>query len=267
MRTRITVSEGPRSRLGSISLAGAVEDDEPVMPRALRTIDGYVVSLVLSGEGRYRDEHRQDVPITASTLTIVPPHWPHWYGTAPGRSWTEWFVVADGPLIALLHDQGVLGSPGPRPLTWPAAGDDLGMIIGAAPRTLVAAERQLLSLAGWLTTATSRERASDDRWDRAEELLGSDLAGSVDLAAIAREVGVHYDVFRREFRRRFGRAPLAYRTERRLESAAALLRLTDLPLRSIAERLGFTDEFYLSRQFRRRFGLPPRDYRRRHQGR
>ncbi len=267
MQTRITISEGPRSRLGWIALAGAVEDDEPVMPRALRTIDAYVVSLVLSGSGRYRDEQRRDAPITASTLTIVPPHWPHWYGTAPGESWTEWFVVADGPLLRLLHDQGVLGPPGPRPLAWPAAGDDLAMIIGAAPRTTVAAERQLLSLAGWLTTATARERPSDDRWDRAEELLGSDLAGSVDLAELAGDVGVHYDVFRREFRRRFGRAPLAYRTERRLESAAALLRLTDLTLRGIAQRLGFTDEFYLSRQFRRRFGIPPRDYRRQHQGR
>lgn len=267
MPTRITISRGMRTRLGRITLAGAVEDNEPVMPRSLRKIDDYVVSLVLSGEGHYRDEQRQDVPITDSTLTIVPPMWPHWYSTPPGQSWTEWFFVVGGPLFDMLSDNDVLGRPGPRPMVWPAAGDDLAMIIGSAPRATVPAERQLLSLAGWLTTATARQRPSDDRWDRAEELLSSDLSGTVDLPGVAQSLGMHYDVFRREFRRRFGRAPLAYRTERRLESAATLLRLTDLPLQSIARRFGFTDEFYLSRQFRRRYGMPPRDYRQEHHGR
>lgn len=265
MPMRITISDGPHTRLGWIALAGSVEEDEPVMPRTLRTIDDYVVSLVLSGEGQYRDEERPAVPITASTLTVVPPNWPHRYSTPPGRSWTEWFVVAGGPLLDLLADRGVLDEPGPRPLDWPSGGDDLALILGNAPRTAVDAERQLIALADWLTTASARRQPLEDPWAQAADRLAADLAGRVDLAELADQVGTSYDGFRRGFRRRFGAAPLAYRNARRLESAAALLRLTDLPLHGIAERLGFTDEFYLSRQFRRRYGMPPRDYRREQQ--
>ncbi|WP_427884777.1 helix-turn-helix domain-containing protein [Kribbella sp. GL6] len=99
------------------------------------------------------------------------------------------------------------------------------------------------------------------RWDRAARLLGDDLARRLEMRAVAAELELDYDRFRRVFRERFGRSPLAYRNDRRLEVAATLLRATNLTCREIARRIGFADEFHLSRRFRGRYGVSPTGYR------
>jgi AraC-like DNA-binding protein len=44
--------------------------------------------------------------------------------------------------------------------------------------------------------------------------------------------------------------------------AARLLRDTDLPLRAVAERTGYTSEFAFAKAFKREYGTPPGSYRR-----
>src|SRR5918994_6940511 len=97
-RTVVAVSEGPSTRLGQLLLAGEVVDDEPIMPSTLRVMDAYVLSVVLDGEGTYRDADQREERIVRGAHTIVSPGFPHWYGTHPGRRWTELFVV-HGPLF------------------------------------------------------------------------------------------------------------------------------------------------------------------------
>ena len=100
--------------------------------------------------------------------------------------------------------------------------------------------------------------------DPAGEPSVLDGAGRDDVVAdeLAAEAGLSYDTFRRRFTAQVGRPPAAYRTERRLQTAATLLRLTDMTHREIARTLGFADEFHLSRRFRATYGVAPRDYRR-----
>lgn len=83
----------------------------------------------------------------------------------------------------------------------------------------------------------------------------------LEMRDVAAHLDLEYDRFRRVFRDRFGRSPLAFRNDRRLEVAATLLRATNLTCREIARRIGFSDEFHLSRRFRSRYGVSPTGYR------
>lgn len=57
---------------------------------------------------------------------------------------------------------------------------------------------------------------------------------------------------------RFGREqPARYLQHLRLSHAAELLHTTDLLVKEVANRLGFSDPFNFSRAFRRAFGVPP----------
>ncbi|MFD3402267.1 AraC family transcriptional regulator [Kribbella sp. NPDC058693] len=259
-RTIVTIAEGPVTRLGQLVLAGEVVDSEPIMSAELRVMDGYVLSVLIDGEGNYRDADGRAERITGGAHTLVPPGFPHTYHTDPGERWTELFVVFTGPLFdALPHLTGA----GPRyPVPQPPI-EALRTVLRARPKSRRAAEHQLMALADWLVDVedTPEDDVSMEIVD-AMGRLADDLTASTALTTIAAESGLSYDTFRRRFAKQVGQTPAAFRNVRRLQAAATLLRLTDLTHREIARTLGFADEFHLSRRFRSHFGVAPRDYRR-----
>ncbi|MBM7785441.1 helix-turn-helix domain-containing protein [Tenggerimyces flavus] len=261
--TRILVSDGPATRIGQLVLAGEVVDDEPWMPSPLRTMDAYILSFVFGGSGSYRHADGHLSPIEAGSVTVVLPNEPHWYGTAPGETWTELFAVFTGPLFDLLANVGIVGTGGPHhPRATPSA-TTLRTLLSAAPRSQTAAEHQLLGLADWLidTARPSDESGLSAAVAGAIDLLADDLTASLSMRTVAERIALPYDTFRRRFTAEVGSSPLAFRNGRRLQAAANLLRLTDLTTREIARTLGYTDEFHLSKRFRAHFGTPPRTYR------
>jgi AraC-like DNA-binding protein len=258
---RLLITDAPVTRLGQITLAGQVLDAKPLMPTTLRVLDDVVISLVTAGRGHYRHADGRVQDIVAPCLTVVAAGVPHTYGTAEGEAWTEWFVVGRGALWDLWTATGLLpAEDGPCRLSPGAHPDDLAALLGEPPRSRAAAEHQLWSLSAWLTTARRQEDAGV--WDRAEQLLAADLGRPLDLPRVAADLGLSYDAFRRGFAAHAGRPPLAYRNVRRLEVAARWLQLTTMTHSEIARRLGYTDEFHLSRRFRAHFGVPPQTYRR-----
>ncbi|UKS29326.1 helix-turn-helix domain-containing protein [Paenibacillus sp. HWE-109] len=61
-----------------------------------------------------------------------------------------------------------------------------------------------------------------------------------------------------------GYKPLDYLTEVRMKRAKELLLLSNAPLRDIAHRVGFKDEYYFNRRFRQSMGISPKQYARTH---
>lgn len=259
---RITVTDGIATRFGQIELAGEVRDAEPRLARRLKVLDGLAVSVVSRGIGRYVSRTTPSIPIVGPTLTVALPREEHWYGTHPGQRWTEWFAVVKGPIFDMLVTS--VQQPfrsGPRPIPSGVRIADFSAIL-QAPSPAATAEDQVWALARWLAGAlrTPAEPESPE-WTRVIELLTHGFRQQLTLTDIATEVGMSYETFRRQFRSRYGAAPLAYRNGRRLEAAATLLRLTTLTCRDIAERLGFADEFHLSHRFKAKFGVSPSHYR------
>ncbi|HYE05796.1 MAG TPA: AraC family transcriptional regulator [Planctomycetota bacterium] len=81
-----------------------------------------------------------------------------------------------------------------------------------------------------------------------------------DLARVGAMSRFH---FNRVFGRAAGMPPMRFVREMRVDAARSLLLNTALPLREIAPRVGFSDEFQLSRVFRQVTGQSPASLRRR----
>jgi AraC-like DNA-binding protein len=75
-----------------------------------------------------------------------------------------------------------------------------------------------------------------------------------DLAAVAGMSRFH---FARAFRRLYGVSPMRFVAQARVEAARTILLTTAPPLREVAARVGFADEFQLSRVFKRITGYAP----------
>lgn len=105
--------------------------------------------------------------------------------------------------------------------------------------------------------------SADARIERALEALRSRTCERWTVAKLAKVAGLSRAAFARRFVRELGAPPLHYLAELRMRRALELLAGTDATLSEIAERVGYSSEFALSRAFRRCVGEPPSVVRRR----
>jgi len=104
--------------------------------------------------------------------------------------------------------------------------------------------------------------AADSDWFEIScSRLRADVGEHLDLAAVAAEVGMPYETWRRRFRHRSGYPPGRYRLDRRIDTAVALARYSTMRVREIAVSLGFSDEQHLIRHVRAATGRTPRQLR------
>jgi transcriptional regulator GlxA family with amidase domain len=84
------------------------------------------------------------------------------------------------------------------------------------------------------------------------------LAEPLSLAGLAQLVAMSPAHFGRRYRQATGVTPMADVRRQRAQAAHDLLLTTTLPLKAIAEQVGFCDAYHLSREIRRVYGRPPR---------
>lgn len=259
--------------LGRIRLTGRVRQGRGIGVRTVRALPEHSLILVTGGEGSYLDGRtgsRQRV--RAGSLITVCAGVPHWYGPPSGRRWDVRFLVVEGPLFDLARDQRLL-DPGQPVRTldrlpyWVGRFD--AFRLARPPRSAAALQDEacrVLQLLVEVADATSLHAPTSDGedWlDVSRQRLEADLAERLDLTAVAAEVGMPYETWRKAFRRAVGTTPAHYRTDRRVGATRDLLRYSTLPLRQVAEIVGFADEHHLSRRFRASTQLTPREFRQR----
>jgi AraC-like DNA-binding protein len=102
------------------------------------------------------------------------------------------------------------------------------------------------STPGWLEESLARITA-----------LGAEL----DYNNLAAESGMSTRTFRRRFAQIMGTSPQAYAIACRIGHARQMLGATELPIKTVARQLGYSDIFFFSRQFTRFTGISPAAYR------
>lgn len=101
-----------------------------------------------------------------------------------------------------------------------------------------------------------------DRLEKAVAFMRQRVERRLSLDEVAAAAGMDRYHFSRQFKARYGQAPMAWFMGAKLEAATFLLGSADLGLADIAQRLGFADEFHFSKMFRARIGMPPGHWRR-----
>jgi AraC-like DNA-binding protein len=96
---------------------------------------------------------------------------------------------------------------------------------------------------------------------RAKDLADARYSEPIEVADMAGAAALSKAHFSREFRRTFGESPHQYLLTRRLERAAALLRMTDWTVAEICFSIGLRSVGSFTTSFRRAFGESPTEYR------
>lgn len=233
-----------------------------------RTLNEWQLILLEAGEGRveFRDGAFAAAP---GSLIVLPPGCWHRYRPNPQTGWTTHWVGFGGDLADRLVGGAKLGPDGAvRDFS---ANSALRQAFAAATADLLAsAERHPFAAAAQVTAlvaafaesaAATAAHATDGWVFRAQREINERLSESVDFEALARSLGLTYRAFRYLFRREVGQSPLQYQLARRLVRAKNLLASSDLPVREIAETLGFRSTWYFSHFFRKHVRQSPAAYR------
>jgi AraC-like DNA-binding protein len=96
---------------------------------------------------------------------------------------------------------------------------------------------------------------------RAKDLADARYTTPLTVDDLAAAAGLSRAHFSREFRRAFGESPHAYLLTRRLERAAALLRMTDHSVADICLSVGLRSVGSFTTSFTRTYGMSPTAYR------
>jgi len=79
--------------------------------------------------------------------------------------------------------------------------------------------------------------------------------------SLARAVGLSASSLRRRFKEAFGRTPMAYLEQVRMEEAAHLIKEGELSIKEVARKVGYRDANNFSTAFKRFHGSPPESHR------
>lgn len=229
----------------------------------------YAIIYVEQGTARLDGLSRNTVLLKRGDLFFLFPGMLFRYGVQRSEAWHETFAVFNGPVFDVWRETKLLDPE--RPVwhlevdgNW---GQKIREIAAAPDQTSVEPLRLITRLMSFLTEARLADQSArvvDDEpeWLRNGRMMLEDhLRDSLSLPEIARQIGLTYDAFRKQFLRHTGQTPARYRQSMRIAAARDLLVHTPLSVKEIANSLGFSSAFHFSECFLQATGVRPREFR------
>ena len=109
--------------------------------------------------------------------------------------------------------------------------------------------------------AVPKTEVKDDRIYQTMTYIRKHLDTHLEIDTLADMTCMSKDHFIRIFKKETGETPNTFITKRRLEKAELLLISTNIPIKGIAQMLGYSDFSYFNRVFKQNSGITPQQYR------
>jgi len=262
--------------VGGLQLAGALENNTAIDPKAMRVLGSYALVYILAADGYYADATGRRCDLTGGDVVLIPPELAHAYGSKPGTKWRHLYFVFSGPQFDLWRKRGLLESPRAvwraEPVTFwarrleEAVLPDEGHGPAAALRTLGRFLEVLAALVA-LRDSSGPEISTAVWLEESQRLLGSpETGGWLSPQQVAQKVGLSYENFRKQFAARMTVSPGQFQKRKRVERAQSAIYHGGQSLKQLAEELEFCDVFHFSKAFKQVTGTTPSEFRRKVHG-
>ena len=237
-----------------------------------RTLHEWQICLIEKGRGivEFKSERHK---VEAGSLIVLPPGCWHRYKPDSKTGWKTYWIGFGGELADRMFGNAGFSNEGdvksfkhqhPIVLMFAAIVTDL---MDRAGRNPFSAAANIPMLAAALLETHSDVRANrktDSPILTAQMWITDHQAETIDFAALAKKVGLTYRAFRYLFKKETDMSPLQYQLERRLVRAKNLLASSDMPVKDIAETLGFNSTWYFAHFFQKHMRSSPAAYRKQH---
>jgi AraC family transcriptional regulator, arabinose operon regulatory protein len=200
---------------------------------------------------------------------VIPPHAPHTYGTEQGQKWEIIWMHYKGDRAEEVSQQLCyerFGSPIPFQhvmLTLDLFHDILrGSQYGFTLESAIHASMKTWHYFSDVMFYPSPEESKDQSMITiALNYMQEQLELSPSLDQMAEQAGVSPVYFSKIFKQKMKFSPMDYFIRLKIQRSCKYLRLSDLKIKDISERMGYTDPYYFSRIFKKVMGVSPLRYR------
>lgn len=96
---------------------------------------------------------------------------------------------------------------------------------------------------------------------KALDIMDSRLRGTLSIGELRRRCSCSPMTLHRLFKDRFGKPPMEYFIETKMEIARDMLVHSEMPVKEVAAQLGYSSPLYFSSEFRKRLGASPSKFR------
>lgn len=260
------------SKLGTITLAGALLDIPGINTNSMRVLGSYAIVFIRSGNGFYSDSNGTQCRFSAGDVITISPELAHAYGPQDSTPWEQIYVVFNGPQFDLLMQSGVLSETKPvwhlQPVEYWQRRIEETLPIGSQAtqsesiRTIGRFTQLLTDMAA---TDSEAKRLPYQEWFSQSINLLSEPSkdGWLRPQEVAQRVGLNYENFRKLFTKHAQESPGQFQKRRRIEHASAAIYQRSQTLQELADEHGFCDVFHFSKVFSQVMGESPSEYRKR----
>jgi AraC-like DNA-binding protein len=266
---------------------------------SLGNMDHATLHYTLAGQGSFHFDLWDEISVSTGTIVIVPANHNHQLGYSNGNGSTlpnckpltsEWqlhrdgmgpdgILVACGRISATYKgvnglfehlQKPIFGSVSGHPYLQKALGELLSELAESKPGSVALAQVLMQQCLIEIIRDSYDEQSIDNLWFSAanNQRLWDVLATMFDhpekphsLESLADLAGMSRSSMVEHFTTAFGRSPIDLLREIRLRKAARLLESSDLPVKTVANRVGYTSRSYFSRAFKAYYKKSPAQFR------
>lgn len=206
--------------------------------------------------------------ITENAVFYLPPDVPHEYRAAEDGRWFTHYIAFDGYVSKLMMKQ--LGYDGACVYTVDTkALDELfrkivfeiksdrdywGYMASAAVYEVIMLFHKMVSV------SQNGSCPENDILEPVLQYIDENYMNVIELSCLCNIAKVTPQYLCRIFRKTVGMRPMEYITDKRIRMAKQLLVMTDMSVKEIAEKVGYSNSGYFCTVFRRTEGISPGEY-------
>ena len=229
----------------------------------------YSCFLLLRGSGEYITEDGERFLLEAGDLVQRVPGIVHSTRVEPDGQWLEFFISVSADFYETEKNLGVLSStPVKKKAFYTVDLEQYKSLIrklkaatqNELPTISLELERELLYMFGY-GKAKKENANKGDLLQHVHDILEQNLDCEISVEKLAKDLQMGYESFRKDFRKKYGIAPGKCRIEKKMEQACMLLE-SGIPIKEIAQMVGYEDVYSFSRQFKKTYHIAPGQFRR-----
>lgn len=235
-----------------------------------RVLDEYHFVLITAGKGIFESKSAGLININAGDgFLLFPGEW-HRYKPLQQIGWVENWVGFSGNIPELLISDSLFDKK--KPIIRKCASlqlvnhfDTLFQLVNEEPfgfqRIASGICLQLLAEVYNTKQSTKQSNQFNSLLLKAKQIIHKQIDEQIDFQLMAKDFGISYSKFRRDFKSQTGLAPLQYHLLLKIEKAKELLINSELKAKEIAYKLGFESDHYFCRLFKQKTGTSPAQFR------